>query len=140
MKSSSICLVQKSFRAELDDNLSRFSRVFFDHLSEYNEAVHPIWDGNTRQKRKLFEKHFRYFIENLNEPELLHPLIRQLAYLTVDAANIEATCQHMKYAFMAALSAAFGDHFRSELREAWVALVLTVAEIVRNEAIVAVEG
>ena len=140
MRSSSIHKVQNSFFADLDGKLNRFSRVFFDNLSECDEAIRPLWGDNTRESRKLFEKHFRYFIENLNAPELLHPLLRQLAHLSVGSDNVEATCQHMKHAFMVSLSAAFGDKFQSELREAWLALVLTVAEIVKNEAMVAVEG
>ncbi len=116
-----VLLLQESF-SKLSPNSSRFTRVLYDRLFEIDPSLKRLFIRDIREQRRKFFRKMDYLIKNLNNLSTIEPSIIEMgqrhSYYNVKREDYKTFFSALIYT----LSAALGNDFTFEVRQAWYEL------------------
>jgi hemoglobin-like flavoprotein len=122
-----ITLVQQSFAlvADIPDTVAS---LFYNRLFELDPSLRPLFKGDlTEQGRKLMQL-IAYAVRSLKDLEALVPAVQQLGHRHVRYGVKREHYDTVGVALLWTLGQGLGEHFTSEVQDAWATVYVLLTE------------
>ncbi|WP_161880955.1 globin family protein [Deinococcus alpinitundrae] len=133
MNARQVQLVQHSF-AQVQPIAEVASDLFYARLFELDPALKPLFRGNMQAQGHKLMMMLGVAVANLNKPEVVMPALQRLGERHAGYGVTEAHYVTVGEALLWTLEQGLGEAFTAEVRLAWEAVYLLVAETMQQAA------
>lgn len=126
-------VVQESFK-KIKPFSGKITRVFYDRLFELDPGLRKLFKKDLRDQRRKFIKSLTFVIENINDTDNIESKLKDLAIQHILYQVQEKDYKTFGNALMFTLSAALGDGFTPQVKEAWKNTYNYIAQIMIKAA------
>lgn len=126
MEARQIRLVQESFAIVLP-HMSKITRVLYKELFDRRPDLKALFTRDIREQRKRLLRALIFIINHLDKPEILFPYVKESASRHVTYGVKADDYEVFTHALLFALSAAFGDDFDKDTKQAWRSVFTTLS-------------
>lgn len=133
MDTRQISIVMESFR-KIKPFSSKFTLVFYNRLFDLDPELRKLFKKDLREQRHKFIKSFTYIIENIHNTSKIEIILKDLAIQHLLYHVKEKDYQTFGDALIFTISAALGDNFTPQVKNAWKEVYKAISEIMINAA------
>jgi len=126
-------LVQDSF-LKVEPIADQAAQIFYQQLFAYDPTLRPLFKGDMNAQGKKLMATLKIAVKGLDDLDHLLPVIENLARKHVQYGVKVEDYTPVGNALLFALKQGLGDAFTPELREAWVKVYKTLADVMRAAA------
>jgi len=127
MKARQVELVQSSF-ARVQPIAALASELFYARLFDLDPALRPLFRGDIAQQGHKLMTMLGVAVANLNKPEVVRPALWSLGQRHAGYGVTEAQYATVGEALLWTLEQGLGEGFTPEVRAAWEAVYILVAD------------
>ncbi len=126
-------LVQTSFK-KVEPIAEAAAEIFYAKLFEYDPSLKPLFKGSMQAQGRMLMTTLKTAVESLDNLGALIPVLKGLADRHVDYGVSVHDYTPVGNALLSTLRQGLGADWNPELREAWIAVYKTVADVMRSHA------
>jgi len=126
-------LVQDSF-LKVEGVSEQAADIFYAKLFEYDPSLRGIFKNDMKNQGKMLMATLSIAVKSLDDIDALIPVLQNLAAKHVNYGVSVDDYTPVGNALIHALNTGLGDEFTSELRDAWKAVYITIANVMRQHA------
>jgi hemoglobin-like flavoprotein len=120
MTPKQIHLVQSSF-AQIAPITEEAAALFYSNLFSADPTLKPLFKGDMQAQGQKLMQMIDVAVCNLNEPEVLVPVLQRLGERHVQYGVKDAHYATVGSALLLTLSQGLGESFNDEVEQAWIA-------------------
>ncbi|RYV03560.1 hemin receptor [Shewanella sp. OPT22] len=131
MNQQQIELIQQSWQQVLPIKLQA-AELFYNRLFELDPSLKPMFKGDIKEQGDKLMLTLTIAINSLTKLETLIPVLENMAIRHIGYGVQDHHYQTVGQALIDTLAKAFGEAFTSELKQAWLTMYNTVADVMIN--------
>ena len=131
MNQKQIALIQQSWEKVLPIKLQA-AELFYNRLFELDPSLKPMFKGDIKEQGDKLMLTLSVAINSLTRLETLIPVLEDMAIRHIDYGVKDEHYQTVGQALIDTLAQAFGEDFTDELKQAWLSMYTTVADVMIN--------
>jgi hemoglobin-like flavoprotein len=126
-------LVQASF-TKVEPIADQAAEIFYAKLFEFDPKLRNMFKGDMKDQGKKLMSTLKIAVKSLDNLDALVPVVQNLAAKHIDYGVTVDDYTPVGNALIYTLKTGLGDEFTPELREAWVEVYTTLANVMRQHA------
>tara|TARA_R110002072_G_scaffold54816_5_gene143413 strand:- start:12164 stop:12622 length:459 start_codon:yes stop_codon:yes gene_type:complete len=124
-------LVQESF-SKVEPISDQAAEIFYTKLFEYDPSLRPLFKSDLSDQGKKLMATLKIAVKSLDNLEALVPVLQNLADKHIDYGVKVEDYTPVGNALIFALKTGLGDAFTPELKQAWIEVYSTLANVMRS--------
>jgi hemoglobin-like flavoprotein len=133
MTPEEVVMVQESWKQVLPIS-DKAAELFYGRLFEIAPEVQPYFKGDMAEQGKKLMAMINTAVNSLNELESVVPAVQAMAVRHVDYGVKPEDYDSVGAALIWTLDAGLGDAFTDDVRDAWVKVYTTLADVMKTAA------
>ncbi|MCJ8169398.1 globin family protein [Atopomonas sediminilitoris] len=125
--------VQTSFE-QVEPIADQAAVIFYDKLFEYDPALRALFKGDMHEQGRMLMSTLKLAVRGLSDLDSLVPVLQKLAARHVDYGVKAADYTPVGNALLYTLKTGLGEHWNDSLREAWLEVYRTMAQVMKAHA------
>ena len=126
-------LVQESFLL-VEPIADKAAEIFYSKLFEFDPSLKQLFSGNMQDQGKKLMATLKIAVKSLDNIDGLIPVIQNLAKKHIAYGVKVEDYTPVGNALLYTLKTGLGDAFTPELRQAWIEVYMTLANVMRAAA------
>lgn len=126
-------LVQASF-SKVEPIADQAAEIFYAKLFEFDPKLRDMFKGDMKDQGKKLMSTLKIAVKSLDNLDALIPVIENLAAKHIDYGVTVDDYTPVGNALIYTLKTGLGEAFTPELREAWIEVYTTLANVMRQHA------
>lgn len=133
MTPEEVVMVQESWKQVLPIS-DKAAELFYGRLFEIAPEVKPYFKGDMAEQGKKLMAMINTAVNSLNELETVVPAVQAMAVRHVDYGVKPEDYDSVGAALIWTLDTGLGDAFTDDVRDAWVKVYTTLADVMKTAA------
>lgn len=126
-------LVQASF-GKVELIADQAAEIFYKKLFEYDPSLRPLFKTDMEDQGKKLMNTLKIAVKSLDDIDKLIPVIENLATKHLEYGVSVEDYTPVGNALIYTLKTGLGDEFTPELKQAWIEVYTTLANVMRSAA------
>ena len=126
-------LVQASFK-KVEPISDQAAEIFYNKLFEFDPSLRRMFKSDLSEQGKKLMATLKIAIKSLDDLNALVPVLQNLAAKHIDYGVSVEDYTTVGNSLIFGLKTGFGDEFTPELKEAWIEVYTTIANVMRSNA------
>ena len=131
MHDTQIKNIQEAFDY-LNNNHIEYGKIFYEKLKSINPEIRTIFEDDATPKSSKMMRAVNFIIKNLDYPEGILPVVKELACKTSFQAVNENYVNAVEQAFNQMFEATLGGLYDDNLRISWSAMFRSLSDVMKN--------
>jgi hemoglobin-like flavoprotein len=126
-------LVQDSF-TKVEPIADQAAAIFYAQLFVYDPALKPLFKRDLKEQGKMLMSALKLAVKSLDDLGALVPVLEKMAVKHVEYGVKVDDYTPVGNALIHTLKTGLGDAFTPELKQAWIEVYRTIADVMRGKA------
>ena len=126
-------LVQASFK-KVEPISDQAAEIFYNKLFEFDPSLRRMFKSDLSEQGKKLMATLKIAVKSLDDLNALVPVLQNLAAKHIDYGVSVEDYTPVGNSLIFALKTGLGDEFTPELKEAWIEVYTTIANVMRSHA------
>lgn len=131
--SDQIKLVQDSFEL-LEPTAEQAAELFYNRLFEIAPELRALFKGDMPEQQKKLMATLKVAVASLKDPDRLVPAVRILGQRHKEYGVTDENYDTVAQALLWTLEQGLGEHFSDDVRDAWTAVYVLLATVMKDAA------